>query len=53
MFFPSTSILFNLKSTPIEFIKFCVNVFSVYLNIIQLFPTPLSPNNNILNKKLL
>jgi hypothetical protein len=49
----STSIFFNLKSTPIEFIKFWLNWFSVYRKIMQDFPTPESPSNKILNRKSL
>ena len=51
--FPSTSILLSLKSTPMEFIKLWLKLFSVYWSIMHDFPTPLSPNSNILNKKLL
>ena len=44
---------FSLKSTPIEFIRFWLKLFSMYRNIMQDFPTPESPNRSILNKNSL
>ena len=44
---------FSLKSTPIEFIRFWLKLFSMYRNIMHDFPTPESPNRSILNKNSL
>jgi len=53
MFFSLKKIFFSLKSTPMEFIKFWLNWFSVNRNIMLDFPTPESPNSKTLNRKSL